>query len=84
MIMQMSPSFQTKASAVLANIRVQRLTKQYSQLYVATKLGITQNAYSKIELGYSNVTLTTVLRIAEILDVDLTELILPEPLLQQG
>jgi transcriptional regulator with XRE-family HTH domain len=84
MIMQMSPSFQTKASAVLANIRAQRLAKQYSQLYIATKLGITQNAYSKIELGYSSVTLNTLVRIGEILEVDLSELILVAPLLRQG
>jgi transcriptional regulator with XRE-family HTH domain len=38
-------------------------------------LGISQNAYSKIELGYTKITVERLFHIAYILDVDIYELI---------
>jgi len=64
-----------KAKAVAAKIRKIREGKNYSQDYLAAKLGISQNAYSKIELGYSNITLSRLVHISEILETDLTEII---------
>lgn len=67
-----------KAKAIVANIRKIRSEKNYTQDYLAAKLGISQNAYSKIELGYSSVTLSRLIEITDILEVDFTELLNPE------
>jgi transcriptional regulator with XRE-family HTH domain len=50
-------------------IRLQRLTKNYSQEYMAFMLEISQAAYSKIERGETILTLPRVYEIAEILQV---------------
>ena len=49
--------------------------RNYTQDYLAAKLKISQNAYSKIELGYSKITLNRFIEIAEILEVELIDLI---------
>jgi len=64
-----------KTKAVAAKIRKIREGKNYSQDYLAAKLGISQNAYSKIELGYSNITLSRLASISDILEVDWVEII---------
>jgi len=58
-----------------ANIKSARLAKNYSQDYIAGKLGISQNAYSKLELGYIRIKLENLIIIAEALEVSLTGLI---------
>ena len=63
----------SKTKLVVANIRKIRAEKNYTQDYLAAKLGISQNAYSKIELGYSSITLNRMISIAEILGVDLVD-----------
>src|SRR5665213_905404 len=60
---------------VAANIRSTRLYRNYSQDYLAYKLHISQNAYSKIECGYTKVTLERIIAIAGILEVELNVLI---------
>jgi transcriptional regulator with XRE-family HTH domain len=60
---------------VAANIRAARIYRNYSQDYVGYKIGISQNGYSKIELGHTNVTLEKVAMIAEVLEVDLAKLV---------
>jgi transcriptional regulator with XRE-family HTH domain len=64
-----------KTREVVSNIRKIREFRNYTQDYLAAKLGISQNAYSKIELGYSNITLNRLIEISEILEVDLIALI---------
>ncbi|MDB5007234.1 MAG: helix-turn-helix protein [Mucilaginibacter sp.] len=64
-----------KVKEVVANIRKIRECKSYTQDYLAAKLKISQNAYSKIELGYSSITLIRLISIAEILEVGLVDLI---------
>jgi transcriptional regulator with XRE-family HTH domain len=64
-----------KTRAIVSNIRKLREFRNYTQDYLAAKLQISQNAYSKIELGYSNITLTRLINIAEILETDLVDLI---------
>jgi transcriptional regulator with XRE-family HTH domain len=64
-----------KTKAIVSNIRKIRELRNYTQDYLAAKLKISQNAYSKIELGYSNITLNRLIEIAEILEIDLTDLI---------
>jgi transcriptional regulator with XRE-family HTH domain len=56
-----------KIRSVAANIRKQREAKNYTQEYLAAKLKISQNAYSKIELGYTKITLERLFQIADIL-----------------
>ena len=69
------PSIPNKLNAIIFNIRTQRDIKGFSQLYVATKLKMSQNAYSKIELGRTKLTVSTLLEIAEILNMQVIELI---------
>ncbi|MVN91109.1 helix-turn-helix domain-containing protein [Mucilaginibacter aquatilis] len=64
-----------RTKAVAANIRRTREIRNYTQDYLAAKLSISQNAYSKIELGYSNITLNRLLCIADILEADVAELL---------
>jgi transcriptional regulator with XRE-family HTH domain len=64
-----------KTKAVAANIRRVRESRNYTQDYLAAKLDISQNAYSKIELGYSNITLSRLVNIASILEIELIDLI---------
>ena len=47
----------------------------YTQEYVAYKLNISQNAFSKIELGHTKITVERLLQITEILDCELKELL---------
>jgi DNA-binding XRE family transcriptional regulator len=60
-----------------ANIKNARLYRNYSQDYVAGKLSISQNAYSKLELGYIRVKLGTLLLVSEVLEVPVNNLIEP-------
>jgi transcriptional regulator with XRE-family HTH domain len=60
---------------VAANIKNARLRRNYSQDYLAAKLHISQNAYSKVELGQTRVTVERLNIIAEVLQVRLSSLI---------
>ena len=64
-----------KIKGVAANIRRIRETKNYTQEYLAAKLKISQNAYSKIELGYTKITLERLFQIAEVLETSTIELL---------
>jgi transcriptional regulator with XRE-family HTH domain len=64
-----------KTKQIVSNIRKIREFRNYTQDYLSAKLRISQNAYSKIELGYSSVTLNRLIEIAEILEVELADLI---------
>lgn len=59
-----------KVRKVADNIRRVRAYRNYTQDYLAAKLNISQNAYSKIELGYSRITINRLFDIAHILEVD--------------
>jgi transcriptional regulator with XRE-family HTH domain len=60
---------------IASNIRSLRLARNYSQDYLAFKLNISQNAYSKLELGQTNITVERLSIIAEVLGVELFQLI---------
>lgn len=64
-----------KPKVVAGNIRKIREYRNYTQDYLAAKLAISQNAYSKIELGYSKLTLDRLFQIAIILDIKVMDLI---------
>lgn len=71
----MKSNCDVRTKAIAANIRKIREFRNYTQDYLAAKLNISQNAYSKIELGYSNITLKRLIDIAEILEIELINII---------
>lgn len=64
-----------KAKTIAANIRKLREYRDYTQDYLAAKLSISQNAYSKIELSYSRITLERLFVISAVLEVNPEDLI---------
>jgi transcriptional regulator with XRE-family HTH domain len=66
----MNETLNNKVRAVAINIRKIRESKDFTQDYLAMKLAISQNAYSKIELGYTKITVERLFQIARILEVD--------------
>jgi transcriptional regulator with XRE-family HTH domain len=56
-----------------ARIRKIRNAKDYSQEYVSMKLGITMSAYSKIERGITDPSLSRMIQIAAILEFELAD-----------
>jgi transcriptional regulator with XRE-family HTH domain len=71
--MSKTQNYNTKAVAIA--IRNRRECRNYTQEYLALKLHISQNAYSKIELGYTKITVERLFQIAEILEFDVVEFI---------
>src|SRR5690606_30031927 len=63
------------AKAVANNIRRVREFRNYTQDYVARKIGISQNAYSKLELGLHKLSVERLFQIADVLDVDCAALL---------
>lgn len=60
---------------IATNIKRVRRIKSLTQEQIAGKLDISQNAYSKIELGHSKLTVERLFQIAQILDVKVMQLI---------
>jgi len=56
-------------------IRDRRLKLNYTQEYVAFKLNISQNSYSKIELGQSHLTLIRFIQLCEALEIEQDEML---------
>ncbi len=71
----MKEILEERAKKVAKNIRGVREFRNYTQDYLAAKLGISQNAYSKIELGYSKINLERLFYIAFLLEVESSKLI---------
>ncbi|PST85120.1 XRE family transcriptional regulator [Pedobacter yulinensis] len=71
----MRDALKARTDTVARNIRKIREFRNYTQDYLAAKLDISQNAYSKVELGYSKLTLERLFHIAQILEVDIIQLI---------
>ncbi|WP_342645677.1 helix-turn-helix transcriptional regulator [Mucilaginibacter sp. CSA2-8R] len=58
------------------NLRLIRSQKGFTQIDLAVKLKISQNAYSKIELGQTQFTIEMLMIISELLEVDVGELVI--------
>lgn len=52
--------------------------RNYSQKYVASRMGISQNAYSKIENNITQLTVHHVKQLSQILDLPITDLLKDE------
>jgi transcriptional regulator with XRE-family HTH domain len=75
----MNEGLNLKIKAIAANIRNKREYRNYTQEYLAAKLDISQNAYSKIELGYTKITVERLFQIAEVLGFEVADLIDTKP-----
>jgi len=71
----MADTITEKLQTIASNIRAKRLYRNYSQDYLGRKLNISQNAYSKLECGYTKVSFEKLLIIADVLNVDVAELL---------
>jgi transcriptional regulator with XRE-family HTH domain len=74
-LLYMTHSLELKIKAIATNIRNKREYRNYTQEYLAAKLKISQNAYSKIELGYTKITIERLFQIAAVLEFSVAELI---------
>lgn len=61
------------------NIRIARENCRYTQDFMASKLGITQAAYSNLERGKSEITVVQLITIARALQVEPSDLISSRP-----
>lgn len=75
LLLIMTESLNAQIRAIAINIRNKREYRNYTQEYLAAKLNISQNAYSKIELGYTKITLERLFQIADILEFSVAELL---------
>lgn len=64
-----------RIKAITESIRTIREGKGYTQEYLAAKLYVSQNAYSKIELGYTKITLERLFQVSIVLEVEVYQLI---------
>lgn len=71
----MNNKLNAKIKAIAAVIRKKREERNYTQEYLAYKLNISQNAYSKIELGYTKITVERLFQIAEVLEISAVDLL---------
>ena len=68
-----------KAKEVGHRIRKIREAKDFNQQNMADKLGITAGAYAKIERGETDPSISRLFEIAEVLNVDISNLIQDAP-----
>jgi transcriptional regulator with XRE-family HTH domain len=66
--------YEKELNRILATIKGRRSQLGYSQMFVAEKLNITQNVYSKIESNKIKLTACRLSTICDILDIDVIEL----------
>lgn len=69
-----------QSNSIAQRIEKIRKLKGFSQQYIAHKLHISQNSYSKIERGETKVTMTKLLEICEALEIDINLLYNFDPL----
>lgn len=61
--------------SVREKIRLLRLSKNWTQEYVAEKLGIAPNSYGALERGDCNITVARLEEIAQLFEIPLNELV---------
>ncbi|MCX2450442.1 helix-turn-helix transcriptional regulator [Pedobacter sp. PLR] len=75
----MNDQIEINVREIPSTIKKIRKIKSLTQEYLAAKLHISQNAYSKIELGHSKLTVERLCQIASILDVKPNQLLYFKP-----
>lgn len=65
-------------NVIAERIRIYRTARGFSQENIANELNISPGAYSNIERGVTDITVTRLLEIAAILDVDIYDLMSPD------
>lgn len=73
------PKYSQKMNNVGINIRKLREKKGFSQEYVAQELGINQSTYGKLERENTKINIDRLLRISEILEEDVINLLDSKP-----
>lgn len=63
---------------IYENIRRIRISKGYSQEYVASKLGMNQSNYGKLEKGNTQLTIERLEQIAKVLEVNMFTIMISE------
>lgn len=71
----MTIEINSNINSITSKLRLRRQTMNYTQAYIAGKLGISQNAYSKIESGQTNFTVKRLYEIAYILETNVADFI---------
>jgi transcriptional regulator with XRE-family HTH domain len=71
----MSALVNHSVKTIAQNIRNTRIQLAYSQEYLAAKLNVSQNTYSKIELGYVKLTLERFFKICRVFEIDPVDII---------
>lgn len=56
-------------------LRIQRVIKGYTQEYMAERLKLSQNSYSKLERGLTSLTVSRLYQIAEILEISVQDIL---------
>lgn len=74
MLSKLSPRTRRAAASIGKRIREVRLGAEVSQETLAAKIGMTRGNFARIEQGRTNVTLDTLLRIADGLGVEVIDL----------
>lgn len=65
----------TAKEKIITNIKTIRESKNYSEGYVAEKVGISQSTYNRKENGEGDFSLTELLKLGEVLEVSVSKLI---------
>ena len=63
------------AGEAVTRIRAKRIAKHYKQEYMAARLNCSQNRYSKIEIGKTELSVRVLYHIAAILQTTVAELL---------
>ena len=66
--------YEKELNKILVAIKKKRAQLGYSQMFVAEKLQITQNVYSKLEANKIQLTVCRLSMICDILEIDIVEL----------
>ncbi len=72
---KMDSNMQLVINTITGKIRLRREHLNYTQAYVAGKLGISQNAYSKIESGQTNFSVKRLYEIVQVLEASVVDFI---------
>jgi transcriptional regulator with XRE-family HTH domain len=72
--MKKEKNFQS-LSKIMDNIKALRAIKNYSQQYIADKLGCDYSTYGKIESGKTTLTVNRLFLLADIFEVDVKQLL---------